>query len=112
MADQVPLLLLAVTALPPPNWLKSTVTLPIVSLLLLPSAVLFHSAPIISPAEGVMPLTAPTPLILPRMFASVTVGAMLSPVALVLSAVVVEPPALVAVTETLRLVASIEPPIM
>ncbi len=44
--------------------------------------------------------------------ASVTVGAMLSTVALVVSAVVVVPAALVALTLMLRLVASMEPDVM
>ena len=44
VAVQVPLLFVAVTAVPPPNWLKSTVTVRIVEVLLSPPDVLFHVA--------------------------------------------------------------------
>ena len=49
VAVQVPKLLVATTAAPPPNWEKSTVTPLMVSLLLSPPAVLFHAAVTVSP---------------------------------------------------------------
>ena len=49
LAVQVPALLVAVTALPPPNWLKSIVTVLMVSALLSPLAVLFQTAVTVSP---------------------------------------------------------------
>ena len=105
----MPEVLVAVTAEPPPNALKSTVALEIVSLLLSPLAVLFQVAVTVSPILKAPPVPlAPLMLIL----ASVTVGAMLSTVALVESAVVVLPLAVVAVTETLREVASMAPATM
>ena len=108
VAVQVSLLLLATTAPPPPNWLKSTVTLLMVSLLLSPPAVLFQVAVTVSPTMKAPPVPlAPLMLILP----SVTTGLSLSTVALLVSAVVSAfEEVSVAVTETLRLVASILPP--
>src|SRR3569832_57337 len=103
---QVPDEFVAATADPPPNWLKSTVTLERVSVLLSPAAVLFQVAVTVSPILKSPPVPlAPLMLIL----ASVTVGATSSTVALVVSAVVVVPVKLVALTETLRLLASMLP---
>ena len=99
--------MLALTAVPPPKALKLTVTVEIVSALLSPLLVLFHVAVTVSPILKAPPVQL-APLI--EMFASVTVGATLSTVALLESEVVVVFPALsVAVTDTFRLVPSIEP---
>src|SRR5438105_7987721 len=82
LALSVLLLLVADTVEPPPNWLKSTVTPEIVSALLSPPAVLFQVAVTVSPTLKAPPVpVAPLMLIL----GSVTVGAMLSTVALVRS---------------------------
>ncbi len=110
VAVQVPLELVAATALPPPKALKSTVTPEIVSLLLSPPAVLFQVAVTVSPILKAPPVpVAPLRLRLP----SVTVGARLSTVALVVSAVVVVLPALsVAVTETFLFVPSMAPAVI
>ena len=95
------------TAVPPPNWLKSAVTAPIVSGLLSPLPELSHTAVTVSPMRSVLlaPVAVPRPAMLP----SVSTGAMLSTVALVVSAAVVVPLLSVALTETLRLVASTLP---
>ncbi len=99
--------LVAATAEPPPNWLKFTVTAEMVSALLSPPAVLFQVAVTVSPILKTPPVPV-APLML--MLASVTVGAMLSTVAFVVSAVVVALPTLsVAVTAMFRLVASMSP---
>ena len=100
---------MAVTADPPPNWLKSAVTLEMVSLLLSPLPVLFQVAVTVSPILNAPPVPLP-PLMLIR--ASVTVGAMLSTDKLLVSAVVVLPELLVAVTDTLRVVASTDPAVI
>ena len=70
---------------------------------------LFQVAVTVSPILKAPPAPV-APLML--MFASVTAGAMLSTVALVVSAVDVLPPALVAVTVTFRLVVSMAPDVM
>ena len=110
MAVQVPEELVAATAAPPPNCVKFTVALEMVSLLLSPPAVLFQVAVTVSPILKAPPVPdAPLMLIRP----SVSVGATLSTVALLVSAVVVMLPALsVAVNDTLRLVASMAPELM
>ena len=70
VAVQVPALLVAATAAPPPNWLKSTVT-PVMPLLLSPLVVLFQLAVTVSPSRKAPPVPlAPAMLICP----SVTVG--------------------------------------
>ena len=70
LALQMPALLVAATAAPPPNWLKSTVT-PVMPLLLSPLVVLFQLAVTVSPSRKAPPLpVAPAMLIL----ASVTFG--------------------------------------
>ena len=74
LAVQVPALLAATTAAPPPNWLKSTVT-PLMSLLLSPPAVLFQVAVTVSPTLKAPPVPV-APLIL--IFPSVTVGLLAS----------------------------------
>ena len=108
VAVQASLLLLAATEEPPPNCVKSTVTLAIVSLLLSPVAkVLSQVAVTVSPI-----LYAPPEPVAPEIviLSSVAVGAVLSKVKLDVSAVVVVLPALsVAVTEALRLLVSMEP---
>ncbi|MNV69462.1 hypothetical protein D3C71_1623740 [compost metagenome] len=73
VAVQVPLLFVAATAAPPPNWLKSIVT-PVMVLLLLsppPTAVLFQVAVTVSPI-----LYAPLVPVAPEMLMAplVTVG--------------------------------------
>ena len=101
---------MAATAAPPPNGEKSTVTPEMVSALLSPPAVLFQLAVTVSPV-----LKAPPVPDAPEMAirASVTVGAMLSTVALVVSAVVVDSALLsVAVTDMLRLVPSMAPAVI
>ena len=106
VAVQIPAALVAGTATGPLKADRLMVTALMVSALLSPTAVLFHWAVTVSPALKTPPAPdAPDRAMLPE----VTTGAMLSTVALVVSAVVVLPPALVAVTLTLRLVASIEP---
>jgi hypothetical protein len=107
----VPLELIAATALPPPNWLKSTVAAEIVSLLLSPLAVLSQVAVTVSPILKA-PLLPLAPLML--MFASVTVGAWLSivPAKVPLVWVVGFPALSVAVMERFTLVVSIEPAVM
>ncbi len=107
MAVQVPAEFVAATALPPPKALKSTVTPEIVSALLSPPAVLFQVAVTVSPILKAPPVPVP-PLRL--RLPSVTVGARLSTVAFVVSAVVLVLPALsVAVRLMLRLIASRAP---
>ena len=98
MAVQVPELLLAATAAPPPNCVKFTVTPEMVSELLSPPAVLFQVAVTVSPI-----LNAPPVPLAPEIesLASLTVTATLSTVALVESAAVADWPLLsVAMTDT------------
>src|ERR1043165_7353115 len=111
VAVQMPLLFVAVTAVPPPNGLKFTVTVEMVSALLSPvAAVLSQEAVTVSPILKAPPVPVP-PLTL--MCAAVTVGATLSTVALLVPVVVrVFPASSVAVTTTLTLVVSIEPAVM
>ena len=99
------------TAVPPPNWLKSAVTAPIVSGLSSPLAELSHTAVTVSPMRSV--LAVPVAVARPAILASVSTGATLSTVALVVSArVVVLPASSVAFTVTLRLVPSMLPAAM
>ena len=103
--------LAAATAAPPPNWLKSAVTLAKVSVLPSPAVLAaFQVAVMVSPTIKAPPVPLP-PLTL--ILASVMTGATLSTVALLVSAVVVLLPALsVAVTDTLRFVPSMAPATM
>ncbi len=101
-------MLVAVTKELPPNWLKLKVVFALkrVSLLLSPPAVLFQVAVTVSPILYAPPVpVAPEMLRLPL----VTVRGMLSTVALLVSAAVVLPKGLVAVTLTFLPVASMEP---
>src|ERR1043165_4868013 len=107
VAVQMPLLFVAVTAVPPPNWLKFTVTAEIVSALLSPAAVLSQLAVTVSPILKTPPGPGPPVTLI---WAAVTVGGILSTVALFVPVVIFVFPALsVAVTATLTLVVSIEP---
>src|ERR1043165_3907014 len=67
----MPLALVAATAVPPPNWLKLTVTVAIVTGLLSPLVELFHVAVTVSPILKAPPVPVP-PLMLIR--GAVTVG--------------------------------------
>ncbi len=107
LAVQVPALLVAATASPPPNWLKSMVAPLMVSLLLSPPAVLFQVAVTVSPILYAPPVPDPPEMLI---LASVTAGATLSTVALVVSNVEVKLPALsVALKETFLLPPSMAP---
>ncbi|WP_373888127.1 DUF1775 domain-containing protein [Massilia sp. Root418] len=108
VAVQVPEDALAVTAEPPPNWLKSTVALAM-SLLLSPPAVLFQVAVTVSPILNAPAVPEP-PLML--RLASLTTAAWLSTLRPVVSALVAVPPPLVALTETFLPVWSMLPAVM
>ena len=106
VAVQIPAALVVGTATGPLKADRLMVTALMVSVLLSPAAVLFHWAVTVSPALKAPPTPdAPDRAMLP----GVTTGAMVSTVALFVPAVVAGPLLLLAVTDTLRFVASMAP---